>query len=561
MKLFSKILILLLVFSLVLSGCNINRDEQKSDLTTVVTDAPSTDGDGAGKDEDDTTTLEDDTTTVEDDTTTVEDNTTTVEDETTTVEDDTTTVEDNTTTEDSTTEDSTTEESTTEESTTEESTTEESTTEESTTEESTTQNPEDIIDLDPEPGSEISLKSAIAIGLTYASNRFTTDKFYVRGKVVSVTGGTKANITIENSYGDSLYLYSTYGNNGESYSSMETKPQIGDVILVYGVIGQYQGTAEMKNGWIVEIEGSTGNKPDENDPYANMSAEEFYANYKPATSWQDAYWRSRHYFMSGKIENQYQAPTFAQYRPTYNGLYLKNYSMRYSDDGNTYYVLDENGNVAFEIYRHGAYVMLEEVAAYVFAFGDVPANYDPNKNASPSSSPWGKYLRVNKTNFSGSTSKYPYEPELPDITGCGGSTYYYEIDIGTMGTDCDPSYPPRIYNNGYSIDRGAARIVFGRRDVNGDGKFTAGEIYVFYTYNHYNDFQEYLNYEGGWGQMFGNITGGGTISSKYNYNPTPYVAVAEGYFATSTANAPVYRKASIYYIDTRALYYATRICA
>ena len=84
---------------------------------------------------------------------------------------------------------------------------------------------------------------------------------------------------------------------------------------------------------------------------------------------------------------------------------------------------------------------------------------------------------------------------------------------------------------------------------------------MFYTYNHYNDFQEYLNYEGGWGQMFGNITGGGTISSKYNYNPTPYVAVAEGYFATSTANAPVYRKASIYYIDTRALYYATRMCA
>ena len=26
--------------------------------------------------------------------------------------------------------------------------------------------------------------------------------------------------------------------------------------------------------------------------------------------------------------------------------------------------------------------------------------------------------------------------------------------------------------------------------------------------------------------MFGNITGGGTISSKYDYNPTPYVEVA-----------------------------------
>ena len=43
------------------------------------------------------------------------------------------------------------------------------------------------------------------------------------------------------------------------------------------------------------------------------------------------------------------------------------------------------------------------------------------------------------------------------------------------------------------------------------------------AYNHYNDFQEYLNYYGGWGEMFGNITGGGTISSRYDYNPTPYV--------------------------------------
>ena len=40
-----------------------------------------------------------------------------------------------------------------------------------------------------------------------------------------------------------------------------------------------------------------------------------------------------------------------------------------------------------------------------------------------------------------------------------------------------------------------------------------------------DDFQEYLNYEGGWGEMFGNITGGGTISSKYDYNPTDYVQI------------------------------------
>ena len=43
---------------------------------------------------------------------------------------------------------------------------------------------------------------------------------------------------------------------------------------------------------------------------------------------------------------------------------------------------------------------------------------------------------------------------------------------------------------------------------------------------------EYLNYYGGWGEMFGNITGGGVISSKYNCNPTPYVPVVNAPIAT-----------------------------
>ena len=32
--------------------------------------------------------------------------------------------------------------------------------------------------------------------------------------------------------------------------------------------------------------------------------------------------------------------------------------------------------------------------------------------------------------------------------------------------------------------------------------------------------------------MFGNITGGGELSSKYNYNPTPYVPTGYKEFIT-----------------------------
>ncbi len=261
------------------------------------------------------------------------------------------------------------------------------------------------------------------------------------------------------------------------------------------------------------------------DPYVNMTEEEFYANYTPATSYMDSYYRSLHYFMSGSIEEQDQAPTLADYQPMEDGLFVRNTSALYSEDGNTYYIIDGHGNIVNKIFKGGAYVSLEEVAAYVFAFGNVPTNYTSSKKTKPYESFWGKYLRLNHTAFSGSTTKYPYEPELPDISGCGGDLQYYEIDIGTTGTDCDPSYDAVIYNNGSRITRGAARIVYTRYDKNGNNIIDTNEKYVFYTYNHYNDFQEYLNYEGGWGEKFGNITGGGTISSKYDYNPTPYVEV------------------------------------
>ena len=262
------------------------------------------------------------------------------------------------------------------------------------------------------------------------------------------------------------------------------------------------------------------------DPYAEVNKEEFYASYEPAKDYVDAYYRTLHGLMSGSIEPQDQYATPAEYRPSENGVYLKNTDTYYSEDGNTYALLDAYGNVASYIYRGAAYVVLEEVAAYVFAFGEIPANHSESKKTKPTESIWGEYLRVNHTKFSGDTSKYPYEPILPRISGCGGDYQYYEMDIGTTGTTCDPSYSATVYNNGSKITRGAARIVYSRFDRNGNKIIEADEKYLFYTDNHYNDFREYLNYEGGWGEIFGNITGGGTLSSKTDYAPTQYPEVS-----------------------------------
>ena len=264
----------------------------------------------------------------------------------------------------------------------------------------------------------------------------------------------------------------------------------------------------------------------EEDPYQGVDKTAFYENYTPACCWQNAQYRSDHGLLSGVLYVPGQYAEEADYQPMQGDTYVRNTATCYIDDGKTYIVVDGYGNEVLRIYEGGGYITLEEVAAYMYAFGgatgSLPANYDSNKKAKPSSSIWGEYLRVNHSKFSGDTYKYPYEPELPDITGCGGSLQYYEMDIGTTGTITPGYTTPVLYNNGSKITRGAARLVYTRYDKNNNGIFEQNEVYVFFTHNHYNDFREYLNYYGGWGEMFGNVTGGGTFDSDYNYNPTPY---------------------------------------
>ena len=270
------------------------------------------------------------------------------------------------------------------------------------------------------------------------------------------------------------------------------------------------------------------------DPYQNMSKSEFYANYQTACCNLDATYRSKHGFLSGSLTVPGQYAQESSNPPMTSGKYIRNTSALYIDGGNTYIVLNENGNAVMRIHKSGGYITLEEVAAYMFAFGGdgtIPANYTSKKSGKPNSSIWGEYLRVNHSYFIGDTDRYPYEPELPDISGCGGDLRYYEMDIGTTGTTT-PGYPPEPYIEGNSINRGAARIVYTRQDLNGNGIYENNEVYLFYTHNHYNDFREYLNYFGGWGEMFGNVTGGGAYSSKNNANPTPYVPTAYKNFAS-----------------------------
>lgn len=253
---------------------------------------------------------------------------------------------------------------------------------------------------------------------------------------------------------------------------------------------------------------SSTNKISE-DPYKNISYNDFYSNYTETTSYEDAMYRTKHGFISGSINYDSYLPQKNTIYSENNFVKFSNYTYGYDSNNNivSYNINTKNGTYK-TIYYNAGYVVLEEVAAYILAFGEVP----PNSNYSSSSSgkkqsiaSWGKYGRVNIGNYSNDTTRWPNEPELPLVDSKGKAYQYIETDIGLEN-----------YNNGSKISRGTYRIVFTGFYKDGTKVTDINERYVFYTYNHYEDFEEYLNYYGGWGDRFGYETSNFTT-------PTPYV--------------------------------------
>ena len=106
---------------------------------------------------------------------------------------------------------------------------------------------------DPAANSKLSVKEAAELGASKEHNVYTEGKYFVTGEIVSIANTTYGNMTIKDADGNTLYLYGLYNIDGTiRFDAMETKPAVGDTITVYGIIGQYEGTAQLKNGWLVK---------------------------------------------------------------------------------------------------------------------------------------------------------------------------------------------------------------------------------------------------------------------------------------------------------------------
>lgn len=96
-----------------------------------------------------------------------------------------------------------------------------------------------------------SIEDAIKIGAAMEHNTYTDGKYLVAGIIKEVYNDQYGNMYIVDELGNEFTIYGAYSADGaDRYDAMTNKPKAGDYVVLLGSLGQYNGTPQMKNGWI-----------------------------------------------------------------------------------------------------------------------------------------------------------------------------------------------------------------------------------------------------------------------------------------------------------------------
>ena len=99
-----------------------------------------------------------------------------------------------------------------------------------------------------------SIPDALAIGNKLTVGKSTSESYYIKGKIVSITNTSYGNLYIEDEKGNRMQIYGLYDQSGKRYDAMTSKPKVGDTIIVYSTIYRYNSsTVELKNATVIEI--------------------------------------------------------------------------------------------------------------------------------------------------------------------------------------------------------------------------------------------------------------------------------------------------------------------
>lgn len=269
------------------------------------------------------------------------------------------------------------------------------------------------------------------------------------------------------------------------------------------------------------------------DPYINIDEDEFYENYKISDSYIDSYYRSLHGLLCGELIEDDGSPKQYESAPMKsNDIYYKNAYIRFgvnADGDRVSYTINTLDDSDYTIYKDGIYTSMNDVAAYLFAFNDLPKNYLSGTSLKNEAyNLYGEFGRVNFNKYSGpSATKYQYEPYLKgqedktlyyretDFGATYGPNYYYTYNDrhnGSNGREIFRFLVANSYDSSYTYAKKST-------DYSTPNPTSIDDRYVYYTFNHYNDFVEYLNYYNGFTAPFGNMTAGNNMNEYNASNP------------------------------------------
>ncbi len=104
------------------------------------------------------------------------------------------------------------------------------------------------------PAADSTLDIPTATKIALAQDGKTADKYYVEGVITNIYNTTYGNMYIEDANGNEICIYGSYDPTGATrYDAMTNPHKVGDTVKVYGKLTQYNGTAEVENGWVTVI--------------------------------------------------------------------------------------------------------------------------------------------------------------------------------------------------------------------------------------------------------------------------------------------------------------------
>ena len=227
---------------------------------------------------------------------------------------------------------------------------------------------------------ETSIPAASEIGV--ANPNYTADKYMVTGVISALYGKEDSavkygNVIIKDADGNEFIIYGMYSSTGASrYDAMTYKPVVGDTITVLGTLGSYNGTAQMKNGWLIACEkGAT--TPDDGGETPDDGGE------TPAP--EDNVLASDKIFAEIPVEAEGTYPSYGNYNGTYtyNGMTITTVDVLRNSHGVPYVFQFKKTTGAFTISNVTANsVTIVLVTSYdtfstpVITLGDVELTYD-----------------------------------------------------------------------------------------------------------------------------------------------------------------------------------------